>query len=1393
MDFPRKEVPELDPKLPIRFQITDIYVPESDKNRTKKLYDEEQDVYTMLIYGSTLNGETVSVNVENYNPYFFVKGPAEWDDLSEKEYDNKVEKLQTTLLYEKYDAVWNGKKYSKKIIPKYLEEHFVKLEKIKKKEFWGFTNNKLFNYIKVEVKSLLLFNGLKYYFNSLKKDGFKLYESNIDPFLRYIHNQNIKPCGWVEISNYKVTDNNTRCDYNITINHTDITPLDINKISPLLIASFDIECTSSHGDFPLAKKDYKKVVQDITAVSKVGYDIDKECFIYWIQQIFKQDIIIEPSLIINKVYPKKNVDMTNILDDFLSHTTGLVWEKISENDTSSLIELKSNKLGLELFNNKKEFTQDEFKTFNIKTNVNISNFVKYNNSYFKPINYITEIINILDKISDETDNDDDDDNDDSIKTKKLNISELNRLEDRLNKILTSILPELLGDEIIQIGTTVHRYGSDEIIYRNIVSLNSCDSIENCDIIECKTEKQLIREWKKIIQALNPDVLIGYNIFGFDMDYIWLRTIELNMNEEFSEGLGRKIDRKCGLFKQELSSSALGENILKYFDMDGMIIIDLFKVMQKDHKLDSYKLDNVASIFLGDKKEDLKPKELFERFKGNSSDRCVIAKYCIQDCALVNRLLHKLKILENNIGMGNVCLVPLNFLFRRGQGIKIFSLIAKQCMEKNFLIPVINNYDNLDIDADGYEGAVVLDPKEGMYLNDPIVVFDYGSLYPSSMIARDLSHDRYVLDDKYIIDDPNIEYINVYYDLYEGVGDKKRKVGVKKCKFAQIKDENGNQKRGIIAEILMMLLAERKNTRKKIEYKTVYLNNATYTGFINEKNDIVSIIDIDKNNTVTVNKNDIIEIKDTYSKFEQDVFDALQLAYKVTANSLYGQIGARTSPIYLKDIAACTTATGREMIMTAKKYVEDNYNAEVIYGDTDSIFCKFPLKDKNNNPVYGKQALEYAIDVGKDVEKNISKIMPFPQKLNYEKSLYPFIIFSKKRYVGNLYEFDVNSFKQKSMGIVLKRRDNANIVKKIYGGLINILLNKQNLNESIEFLNDSLDDLVNGKANINDLVISKTLKGSYKDPSKIAHKVLADRIASRDPGNKPATNDRIPYVYIKLPYVDKTTLQGDRIENPEYILENKITPDYLHYITNQIMKPVLQLYALCLEDLPNYDKDNDYWSKVENDLKDKSPIYLDNNKRKNRIENLRLQMVKELLFDKFIDRLSEPKQKKQKKKHIENLEISTNEKKIISNLNDNIIVDVKITKKNNSTTLDTKCKIVKDKKTIWSYDNYTGKDKKLHTIKVICDIIDYFKNNNITDNIINIKLNNKTFVKEYKSVLVNYNAFVKNEKNNSNLIEKAIKYEGLETMNDIDMLNKSINVGCFEKLILISDKFKFVSD
>ena len=1307
MEFPRKDIDELENnENTIKLQITDWYIPENDKSRPRKNYDEEQDLYTMLIYGTDENNITYSINVIEYEPYFFVKAPEHWDDYSDKKYQDKVNELNFTLLNEKYESQWNGKKYKKNIISNHFKQHFNNLSVVKKKEFWGFTNERIFNYIKVSVKSLALFNQLKYYFSSKKKDGFILYESNIDPFIRYIHEQDIKPCGWISIEDYEVSDNETICNYNITTNYKNVRSLNINRIAPLLIASFDIECTSSHGDFPLPKKDYKKVAQDLTNVARNGYEIDKSYLVYWLQCIITKDVNIGDNLIINRIYPKKNIKFEDI-------------PKMIEKEAENIIKL---------------------------------------------LNKVSEI-DILDEDDDDIDNN------------KLTVGEINKLEDEINKLLTRSLPPLSGDEIIQIGTTVHKYGSADIIYKNIISLNTCDKIEDCDVIECKTEKEVIMEWKKMLTELNPDVLIGYNIFGFDMSYLWDRTIELGINDTFAMGLGRQITKKCILKEQTLSSSALGDNTLKYFDMDGIVIIDLLKIMQKDFKLDSYKLDNVASIYIGDKKDDLKPRELFEKYRGNSADRCVIAKYCVQDCALVNRLLHKLKILENNIGMGNVCLVPLNFLFRRGQGIKVFSLITKQCMDKGLVIPVINSYDNAYLDTDGYEGAVVLDPNEGMYLNDPIVVFDYGSLYPSSMISKDLSHDRYVLNDKYIIDDPNIEYIDVSYDLYEGKGDKKKKCGVKTCKFAKIKDKDGKQKRGIIAEILIMLLNERKNTRKKIEYKTITTKNNSYYGYITEKENYYNILNIDTEETTKVNKDDVIDIKDTYSNFEKDVFDSLQSAYKITANSLYGQIGARTSPIYLKEIAACTTATGREMIMTAKKFVEKNYNAEVIYGDTDSIFCKFPLKDTNGNQIYGKQALQSAIEIGQIVEKDIAKIMPYPQKLNYEKTLYPFIILSKKRYVGNLYEFDVNKFKQKSMGIVLKRRDNANIVKKIYGGIIDILLNKQDLQESIKFLNDELSDLVNGITSINDLIITKSLRGSYKDPTKIAHKVLADRIGSRDPGNKPMANDRVPYVYIKIDNITKDTLQGDRIENPEYILQNKLIPDYLHYITNQIMKPVIQLYALCLDELPNYDKETDYWDLLDSELKNSKTIYQDDDKRFNRVENLRLRMVKELLFDKFINILSEVKPKKEKKIK-EKISIS-NEINII-----NPSVNLNVTKKKDSKIINSIIKIMSDKKTIWKSEINQGTDKKQETINCIIKIIEYYHENDIKDEI-KIKLNNKKFVNDFNIASINLNDFKKYDQIDENLVEKA-----LNTC-DIGIMSNSISILDFKNIFLSNKKITFI--
>jgi DNA polymerase delta subunit 1 len=1212
---------------------------------------------------------------------------------------------------------------------------------------------------------------LKYYFKSLEKNDFKMYETNIDPFLKYIHTQNIRPCDWVRIEkgNYEMGDDISRCDYNIETEYNTLMPVQTNKIAPLLITSFDIECSSSHGDFPVAKKNYSKVAQDLAIIAKLGYAYTPENIVEWLKTIYYEDVILDTAKDhkINRVYAKHKIAKGYIAS---------IPQRI-EPHIHKIIDIL-NIIASSIASSKKQGAAG------------------------------ADGDDLCDAEADGADASDDDAAD--TKGAKMTVRELNAHELKLSDILSSSLVALEGDKIIQIGTTVHIYGSDNIVYKNIITLNSCDTIDGCDVEHYDTEKEVLLKWKELMNNLNSDIITGYNIFGFDMEYIWQRATELNIMDDFSIGFGRLITRKASLVELKLSSSALGDNILRYIDIDGTVLIDLLKVMQRDQKLDSYKLDNVASIFLGDNKNDLKPQEIFDKFKGTSEDRCVIAKYCIQDCCLVNRLIHKLKILENNIGMGNVCLVPLNFLFRRGQGIKIFSLIAKECMEREYLIPTIKSYrENIEeMDDSGYEGAVVLEPKEGIYLNEPIVVFDYGSLYPSSMISCNLSHDCYLMDEKYRVEDPNIEYKTISYDLYEGVGDKKKKTGEKDCVFVQYKDG----RKGIIAEVLDMLLKQRKNTRKKIEYQTLIATDGkVYSGICSDRGDHYEVYNIDGNSRSIVAKESVREMKETYNIFEQDVLDALQVAYKVTANSLYGQIGARTSSIYLKEIAACTTATGRNMIMLAKDFVERNYDAEVIYGDTDSIFCKFPLTDREGNAVYGKDALQYAIDIGKDVEKhiNVPDIMPSPQKLNYEKCLYPFILFSKKRYVGNLYETDTTKYKQKSMGIVLKRRDNAQIVKKIYGGVINIILEKQDLEGSIEFLQEELKNLVEGKTSIKDLIITKSLRANYKDPSKIAHKVLADRIGARDPGNRPGSNERIPFVYIKTGGAGAgaaavPSLQGDRIEHPDYIEQNNLVPDYLHYITNQIMKPILQLYALCLNRLPGYVKNETYWSEVEKVLLEK-PMYQSEIRRANRIANLKLAMVKELLFDKYINILREPKAPTVRKSKAVGGGVANAAKTIkngnaadanaatadattdaVADVVQKLDATIKITKKLKTKTIEAVAFIKNSKnKKIWEHTNPNCKSKDHEIISLIKQIIAYNSNN-----IYFITLNHKEFIEEYTRSHYVYNELIKTneiytEDTVDSIMRKVMNTHDTGKLKDINNIHK------YYELIQLNSKFMFM--
>jgi hypothetical protein len=133
------------------------------------------------------------------------------------------------------------------------------------------------------------------------------------------------------------------------------------------------------------------------------------------------------------------------------------------------------------------------------------------------------------------------------------------------------------------------------------------------------------------------------------------------------------------------------------------------------------------------------------------------------------------------------------------------------------------------------------------------------------------------------------------------------------------------------------------------------------------------------------------------------------------------------------------------------------------------------------------------------------------------------------------------------------------------------------------------DLVNGKVKLGQLTITKSLRAEYANPLQIAHKALADRMALRDPGNAPASGDRIPFVYVRPAIGSQAAkLQGDRIEAPSWIREKGLVPDYEFYLGHQLQNPISQMFGLLLEEMPG--SESVPWSKMPTDNEDKKLVW-----------------------------------------------------------------------------------------------------------------------------------------------------------------------------------------------------------
>jgi DNA polymerase elongation subunit (family B) len=512
----------------------------------------DQTQFIIQMFGYNENNESCSITVKDFKPYFYIKVGDSWTK------DTKIRFLN----------------YIKSKIGKYYQNSIADCKLLKKKKLYGFDAGKKYKFIELKFNSMLSFNKCKnLWYDSYSKrlyengitfedDNLYLYEANIPPLLRLFHIKNISPSGWIKFSSTQLLPslNTTSCVKEYEIGWKSIISSNNKETRvPLKICSFDIEASSSHGDFPLPIKSYKKLASQIVEYVEVEKCIPTEDML--------RNIILtafgfnkEGYNSIDIVYPKVVVTREFILKRFDKWIHSFLRDDSTEEVRESLkIE--------ELFEKMNKIDEDEIINVHYKTQLN----------YKK-----TKVLELFQKKIDRT----------------IKIIEL-------TESLGNYFPKLEGDKVTFIGSTFMMLGEKQPYKNHCIVLNTCSEVKDVEIESYSTEAEVLVAWTNLIQRENPDIIIGYNIFGFDYEFMFRRAEENHCVPEFLK-LSKIINETCGTNKDgkyEIEETSIhiasGQHDLKYIKMNGRIQIDLYNFFRREENLSSYKLDFVAGHFIGD--------------------------------------------------------------------------------------------------------------------------------------------------------------------------------------------------------------------------------------------------------------------------------------------------------------------------------------------------------------------------------------------------------------------------------------------------------------------------------------------------------------------------------------------------------------------------------------------------------------------------------------------------------------------------------------------------------------------------------------------------------------------------------------------------------------------------
>ncbi len=624
-----------------------------------------------------------------------------------------------------------------------------------------------------------------------------------------------------------------------------------------------------------------------------------------------------------------------------------------------------------------------------------------------------------------------------------------------------------------------------------------------EVEEETSELDLINRMVDIVRGYDPDILTGYEVHSGSWGYMIERArckYDYNMCDELS----RMRSQSHGRFGRE--DDRWGFNHTSTIRVTGRHMINVWRAMRGELNLLQYTMENVVFQLCHRRIPHYSFQDLTVWYKsGKPKDLARVVDYYVSRVQLDLEILEQNELIPRTSEQARLLGVDFFSVFSRGSQFKVESLMFRIAKPENFLLPSPSRKQV------GQQNALeclplVMEPQSAFY-NSPLLVLDFQSLYPSVMIAY-----------------------NYCYSTFLG----------------RVVSWRGQNKMGF---------TDYHREPRLLELFKDQINIAP-NGIMYAKPDI-------RKSLLAKMLGEILETRvmvksgmkvDRDDKTLQRLLNNRQLALKLIANVTYGYTSASFSGrMPCSEIADSIVQTGRETLEKAIALIHsvERWGAEVVYGDTDSLFVYLKGRTKDE-----------AFDIGREIAKTITDMNPRPVKLKFEKVYFPCVLLAKKRYVGFKYESKdqmVPDFDAK--GIETVRRDGTPAEQKIEEKALKILFRSADLSQVKSYFQRQCMKIMKGKVSIQDFCFAREVKlGTYSDkglPPPGA--LISTRRMLEDPRAEPQYGERVPYVVIAGAPGARLI---DRCVAPDVLLHNDTNElDAEYYILKNLVPPLERIFNL----------------------------------------------------------------------------------------------------------------------------------------------------------------------------------------------------------------------------------------